>query len=86
MDRESYQILRRLEEAKGQMNYHLHVFGDHLAQREGYKEHSGIEAVQFYLCKTYGWLPSVVKAMSFEDMRFMLEEEMKGWTVPPEAR
>jgi hypothetical protein len=32
--------------------YHLEVFGDYLAKREGYKEHSGFDALFYYLIQT----------------------------------
>jgi len=79
---ERYKNLKRLYEASGNLDYALVVFGDHLAKREGYKELDGIDAIQFYLATKYRWLPSSVRAMSFEDMRFLLTEEMSGWTLP----
>lgn len=85
MDRNDYKIWRNLDEAEGKLAYSLRVFGNTLAERQGYQEHRGIEAVHFYLCDKYSWLPSTVKAMSGEDLRFMLEEEMHGWVMPPEA-
>lgn len=83
---ESYEALRRIEEANGVMAYHLHVFGDEIAKRQDYKRHSGLEALHFYLCDKYRWLPSMVKSMSMDDLRFMLEEEMSDWVAPEEAR
>ncbi|MEL4241167.1 hypothetical protein [Shewanella xiamenensis] len=76
----------RLHEALGKMAYHLDVFGDTLAKREGYKELFGIDAIHFYLCHKFHWQPAQVRAMSYEDLRFLLSEEMHGWTVPKEAR
>ncbi len=68
------------------MEYHLHVFGDTLAKRHGYQAHEGLEAVQFYLCTKYGWMPSAVKNMTPDDMLFILAEEMHDWKLPEEAR
>jgi len=81
-----YEILRNLEAANGEMAYHIRVFGDTLAEREGYKAHDGLEAVHYYLVNKYNWLPSVVKALSTEDLSFLLAEEMSGWTVPKAAK
>lgn len=72
----------RLVHAQAEMHYLLHVFGDELAKRKGYKAHRGIDAVHFYLCVTHHWAPSVVRSMNPEDLRFLLEEEMHGWTAP----
>lgn len=71
-----------LEKANGELAYHLRLFGDTLAKREKYKHHKDIEAVHFYLIEKYRWLPSVVKAISNEDLLFVLAEEMHGWTIP----
>ena len=81
-----YETLKELYHAEGFLNYSLAVFGDHLAKREKYKEVEGIDAVHFYLIHKFHWLPSQVKGMSHEDMRFVLSEEMSGWTLPKDAR
>lgn len=83
---EQYESHSRIYEAEGGLNYALHVFGDHLAKRESYRAHSGMDAVHYYLCIKHGWPPAVVRAMHPNDLRFLLEEEMAGWTLPPEAR
>lgn len=82
---ERYKNLKRLHDAEGNLNYALEVFGDHIAKREGYKESGGIEAVRFYLVTKFRWLPSQVHSMSYQDLRFVLSEEMSGWTLPKEA-
>ena len=71
--------------SEGHLNYFLDVFGDHIAQREGYRHLSGMEAIHFYLVHKFGWLPRDVKSMSLEDVRFVLSQEMDGWTAPEEA-
>lgn len=80
-----YENQRRLHEALGSLAYSLTVFGDTLAEREGYRSVDGIDAVHLYLVRKYNWLPKDVRSMSFEDLRFVLSEEMQGWTLPPEA-
>jgi hypothetical protein len=84
--KEYYENQKRYYEASGNLNYSLSVFGDHLAQREEYKAHAGMEAVYFYLVQKYHWKPSDVKGMSLDDIRFVLEEEMHGWVMPEDAR
>lgn len=86
MNREKYENLSRLHAAEGGLNYILVAFGDHIAQREGYKDADGLDAVHFYLIHKHHWLPRDVRAMSFDDLRFVLREEMTGWTLPAEAR
>lgn len=84
-DKERYQVLRKLYGAGGDLAYSLAVFGDHLAKREGYKENHDMDAVVFYLVHKFSWPVSQVRGMSFEDMRFVLSEEMSGWTMPKAA-
>jgi hypothetical protein len=85
-DREYNEVRYNLHEVTGRMNYHMELFGDEFAQRNGYKAHNGLDAVHFYLIQKHGWLPRDVRTMSLEDIRFVLEEEMKGWTVPAEGQ
>lgn len=85
MTKERYSILKQLSDAEGGMQYHLRVFGDFIARREGYVSHRDIDAVHYYLCTKFNWTPATVRAMSFQDIGFLLEEEMRGWTLPPEA-
>lgn len=73
---------RRLQEAEGSLAYHLDMFGDKLAERQGYVGLSGFEAIRYYLMQKHHWLPRDVAALSYLEMRFALHEEMQGWTVP----
>jgi hypothetical protein len=86
MNREMYESTRRLREAEGGMAFHLDVFGDHVAKREGYKATSGREALWLYVIQKHHWLPRDVRSMTDEDFRLVLGEEMHGWTLPAEAR
>ena len=83
---QDYEILKNLEDAKAGLAYSLAVFGDELAKAQQYKEHKGIDAIHFYLIEKFNWLPSVVRSMTTDDMRFCLAEEMSGWVLPPNAR
>ena len=85
-DKERYEVLKKLYEARGGLDYSLAVFGDHIAEREGYKAHRDIDAVHYYLVHKFSWLPAKVKAMSFDDIRFVLAEELDGWVLPEDAR
>jgi hypothetical protein len=85
-DKEKYAIWKRLHEAEGQLAYHLAVFGDRLAKREKYKSLDGLDAVHFYLVQKFSWLPSQVRSMSYEDLRFVLQEEMENFVLPVAAR
>lgn len=85
-DKEYYQITKNLHITQGKLSFSLDIFGDEIAKREGYKELHGMEAVYFYLVHKFNWLPSVVRGMSFEDIRFVLTEELSGFVLPKEAR
>jgi hypothetical protein len=65
--------------------YSIDCFGDYLAKREKYKKLNGIEAVHYYLVQKYKWMPSQVRAINFEDLYFLLAEEMANWSLPEEA-
>ena len=80
-----YEVEHKLHDALGKSAYALSVFGDTIAEREGYKSVDGIDAVHLYLIHKFGWLPAQVKSMSSEDIQFVLSEEMHGWTFPKEA-
>ena len=85
-EKEKYEIWKRLHEAEGGLAYGLAVYGDHIAKREKYKTVEGMDAVRFYLVQKFSWAPSQVRSMSYEDMSFVLQEEMAGFTYPKEAR
>ena len=82
MPTEMNKARRDLHTTKGNLNYLLEVFGDELAKRQKYKSRDGMEAIWFYLVEKYHWLPSTVRAMHPEDIRFLLDDEMHGWTAP----
>ena len=69
----------------GEVAFTLHLFGDHLADREGYQGLDGQEAVCFYLMQKHGWLPAQVRAMSYSDRAFALHQELRPWLRPVEA-
>ncbi len=83
---ERFQTLRKKYLVEGDLNYLLHVFGHTLAEREGYMNADGVEAIRIYLINKHHWLPRDVRSMSHEDLQIALHVEMQGWTAPPEAR
>ena len=66
----------------GKALFHLEIFGDQLAEKHGYRDLSGLEAVRYYLMQKHNWLPRDVNSMSGEELRFAMTMEMQGWTVP----
>lgn len=83
---EWYETDRRLRLAQAEEQYHVDVFGDHLAEKYNYNHHSGIEAVWYFLIEKHHWTPAVVRALNTEDLMFLLTEEMVGWIIPTEAK
>ena len=81
-----YEVKKRLYDATAGLDYCLDVFGDELAEREGYKGLDGMEAIHFFLIHKFGWLPKDVRSMSNEDLRFVLSQEIADWTLPKAAR
>jgi hypothetical protein len=86
MNSEFYEATRKLHISQGEQQYHLDVFGDHLAKKYEFKEHTGIEAVWYFLIERYHWTPSTVRALNTEDLVFLLAEEMSGWQLPADAK
>ncbi|MGX9460591.1 hypothetical protein ACWXWU_05030 [Shewanella sp. A14] len=84
--KENYEQSKRFHTELGAQAYSLDVFGDELAEREKYKGLQGIEAVHLYICLKFCWKPSDVRAMTEQDLRFLLTQEMQGWTLPKAAR
>ncbi|MGD1472049.1 hypothetical protein ACP6H4_22290 [Vibrio harveyi] len=80
-----YHKRRQVYKVDTDLAFSLDVFGDFLAEREGYKSLKGMDAVYFYLVHKFHWLPSVVKSMTINDLRFVLSEERHGWTMPKDA-
>jgi hypothetical protein len=80
-----YRTLHELYSSEGELAYNLAVFGDYIAKREGYKEYHDMDAVRYYLIEKFKWTPSTVRSMSYEDIMFVLAEEMAGWVLPQEA-
>ena len=76
---------KSLHEAQGHLAYLLEVFGDTLAQQQGYKSIDGMEAIYLYLIHKHHWLPRDVRAMNREDLQLALHQEMQGWTAPQAA-
>eukprot|EP01133_Synstelium_polycarpum_P004190 gene4190-4884_t len=85
-EKEKYEIWKRLHDAEGGLAFHLAVYGDAIAKRENYNTLDGMDAVRFYLVHKFSWPPAQVKGMSYEDIRFVLQEEMQDFTAPPSAR
>ena len=76
---------KRLHNTQGDLTYLLEVFGDTLAQQQGYKSIDGMEAIYLYLIHKHHWLPRDVRAMNREDLQLALHQEMQGWTAPQAA-
>jgi hypothetical protein len=74
---------RKIRNTEGELNYHLDLYGDHIAEREGYRGINGMEAIHFYLIHKFGWLPRDVRSMSLEDVRFILSQERDSITGGP---
>jgi hypothetical protein len=77
---------KRLRTVEGERAFHLDLFGDFLAEREGYNEHTGLDALYYYLIQKHHWLPSQVRSLNQSDLYLLFDEEMSGWTVPKEHR
>lgn len=86
MNKERFEGLRRLHQGEADHTVLLEAFGSDLAEREGYTDIDGIEAVHLYLIRKYGWLPRDVLTMRPSELRLALRVEMQGWTLRPDLR
>lgn len=86
IDKTHAELLKRGHEIQGNLNYLLEVFGHELADKQGWRDIDGMEAIWLYLINKHHWLPRDVRAMTKDDLRLALHEEMQGWTAPPAAR
>lgn len=75
-----------LHSAQGNLAYLMEVFGDTLAEKQGYKDINGMDAIHLYLINKHHWLPRDVRSMSLADLQLALHQEMQGWTLPKELR
>lgn len=80
-----YRDLFQSFQHQAQQAYALAVFGDHLAERWKYHQHSGMDAVYYHLCCKHCWQPAQARSLSVPDLLFLLQEEMNGWVMPDEA-
>ncbi|MCW2482107.1 hypothetical protein [Candidatus Symbiopectobacterium sp. NZEC135] len=87
MNREAYSIRWKLHQATAALDYSLECFGDELAKKNCYpKSVDGFDAVYLYLANKHGWPISTCRAMSRDDLRLALADEMQGWIMPRDAR
>lgn len=86
MEAERFELICKSHRISGRLNAFLEAFGDSLAEREGYKSHEGLDAIHYYLALKFCWSPTRVRALSFEDLRWLLAEEMEDWVLPPALR
>lgn len=80
-DRERRNVNRSLRRSQAEIQHLIDCFGDYLAQKHRYNR-SGIEAVWFYLVEKYRWTPAVVRALNTDDLEFLLQDDMRGWSAP----
>jgi hypothetical protein len=83
---ERYKCIRKKHTARGHRTYYLELFGNFLAEREGYKQLDGMDAIHFYLVQKFRWMPKDVRAMNYDDISLLLSQEMADWTAPVESR
>ena len=86
MFEEGNESRQRVHALIGELNYHLELFGDYIAKREGYRQYEGVDALRFYLMQKHHWLPRDVRSLSYDDLEFALAEERHGWTIDSEPK
>lgn len=66
--------------AEAKLGYHLEIFGDTLAEREGLGV-SGLDAVRLYLVHKHGFDLPMLESMHTTVLKKYLAKEMLGWTI-----
>lgn len=76
----------RTHASQAELAFLAECFGDELA-RTGRVEASlrGRDALEAYLINKHHWLPSTVRALSWEDLRCALHSELQAWRAAPEV-
>lgn len=68
---------KKQAERLGDLFYELIQIGHHVAKREGYVTHRGLDALYFYLIEKYHWPPSLVRGLNHEELLFLFDEYPK---------
>lgn len=85
-EKEKYAVWKKVYGFEGDLAYGLALWGNEIAKREKYKSLNGMDAVHFYLIHKFSWPPAQVRGMSYNDIRFVLQEEMSGFVFPKDAQ
>lgn len=83
---ERYKSIKKKHTSRASRAYYLELFGNFIAEREGYRHLDGMDAIYFYLVNRFHWLPKDVRAMNIDEISFVLSQEMADWTAPEESR
>ena len=73
------EIRKGLHEAQAGLNWAFEEFGNYLAKREGYKNLDGIDAIHCYTIQKFSSLPRDVRSMTYDDLRFVLSQQIEEW-------
>jgi hypothetical protein len=83
---DNWQVAIRRAHLEGEEAVMLAMLGDDLAKREKYRVHHGLDAIHYYLMRKFNWPLAQVRALSTEDLHFLLAEEWPDWKVPERFR
>lgn len=84
MEKELFLAAHKFNSANADLMTALSFFGNVIAKEENYLSHTGIDAIHWYLICQHGWLPSVVKSLSIDDLLFLMAERTHGMVLPKE--
>ena len=73
----------RYYQANAEQNHALDRRGERIAEKNGWIQISGIEAVKYYLMQKHHWTPAQLDAMSIEQLRFAMRFDTAGEPPTP---
>ncbi|KUL94142.1 hypothetical protein DK26_19395 [Bosea sp. WAO] len=70
------EVRLKLAQTAAELHTFTLKFGDELGRKPPYKGLDGMDAIVLYLVNKHHWLPADVRAISQEDLRIVLNEEL----------
>lgn len=68
--------------AQAKLDAALLAYSEELAKRQGMTQNSDFDAIHLHLIEKHHWTLPHVRSLSAADLRLILSQELKGWTIP----
>lgn len=81
-DESEYMVVAKKYAVEAKLAMMLELYGEQLAEKEGWRDLSGMEAIHLYVMNKHHWPLEQIRTMSTNHLRDVLAVEMQGWTLP----